>query len=236
MTNLFKIHPESKKELQRIYRDSPKKFGYATADMLNKEAFSFRRAMINTVHQEMEVRNKGFVKVSVRVKKTFGNIPINKQRTNAGSIERKGFSGWVEQQFGTASDKSTVTTEAARGGSWTAKVKRKNRMNKAATFRRPRDNFGFKTYGQKVVSMLKAKSNVPFIVEKGGGPGRLANLKPGVWTNEGGTIRRIQTFGKKWKPKRVDLLGLSMRKLEKDFNLNAEWEKSLKRQFSGRRR
>jgi len=230
MPNLFEIHPRSKKELERIYRDAPRRFQYATADMLNKESARYRLVMIDTVTREMEVRDSRFIKGSVRFERTSGRLPIHSQESIAGSIERRGFSGWVEQQFGTESEKSTVTTEAARGGSWTAKVKRKNRMNRAGSFKRPRD-FPGKTYGQKVVAMLKTKSSTPFVIERGGGPGRLANLTPGVWTNKGGDLRRIQTFDKHWKPKRVDLLGKSMRKFEKEFNLNAEWEKSLKRQF-----
>jgi hypothetical protein len=170
---------------------------------------------------------------ALRVQKASKSAKIEKQVSLSGSIEKKRFSGWIEQELGKAAPDKRVSTGAAREGNYANTLKAKYRLKPgrnrktAADFRTKKH----KTYGQAVVSMIESarsgKTKQPFIIQKGGGPGRLKNYKYGLYAEQGGEINRIQNFEKRWKPKKTPWMEISLKKFDKSFDLKQAWAKEL---------
>jgi hypothetical protein len=242
--NIFDMDKTALKKLAKFQKQFPVKFNHAAAGVLNAQAFEGRIKIIEELTDDFTIRSKGFLKSSVRVDKTKGNVPIDNQFSIAGSIHRKGFTGFIEQQLGTESDKPTVTTEAARGGAFSKKVLKGVRMNRAkgfdraGQFRKKGKGYNHRKRGQAIVAMLvnaKRGSGEPFVIGNRPGPGKLASLTPGVYVDAARYgITKMQNTDSRWKPKRVDWMGGAMRRLERSFNLEKVWDNELSRQLKRR--
>jgi hypothetical protein len=229
MPNIFNMDKKSQQQLLKFARKFPKEFQFSSASILTSQAFELRKSITHTLQDEFEIRNKRFMNSSVRVQKASKSQKIDKQVSWAGSVHKNRFSGWIEQELGISSDTDRVQTEDSRkGGSYAGQVRPKYRMNKAGGFKRAGEfsSKRNKTKRQQTIAMINAakKSKKPFIVDKDSG---ISQLEAGVYDFIGKNLRRVQTFGQPWKPKRTRWMEKSLNRLDRTFNLKNAWGKEL---------
>lgn len=108
--------------LRKWYGRKPHQMQRASAMLLNEFAFKTRDEAIRQIDKFMTVRNPKFVASRIRVTKTSYSTPIDRQRSITGSVAIRGakgrgdFTGWTEQEKGTAVARKRVSTIASRGG------------------------------------------------------------------------------------------------------------------------
>jgi hypothetical protein len=239
MPNIFDLDKKSLARLRKFQKAYPAVFQRSTASILNTQAFELRRSILKTLGNEFEIRNQGFVNRHVVVQKALTTQKIDEQVSWAGSTRGKRFSGWIEQELGIPTEQSSRST-AARGGNFSDQVEGQFRNNKILQFKRPRNfrkkskkkGYNHKTYGQSVMAMLENAKNSGgkrFVIEKGGGPGKLSNFKgrEGLYYGRDGGISNLHKFGEKWKPKRTRWMEKSISRLDRTFNLKNAWGKEL---------
>ena len=198
MADIFQVEQRDLARLIKFYRRAPKPFSRATAGVINTLAFGARKQQIREISSSMTVRNPRFVKSRIRVDKARAVMPISNQSAITGSVKGKRFSGWEEQQTGKRRESKRGITTAARGGSIKSTVKSKFRANKK--FKQARDfrSNRHTKFGQQVVAMIidarEGAFEGPFMVQRGGGPGRLRNFKRGIYDGQSGKLKRIQNF------------------------------------------
>lgn len=195
---LLSLNDKEIRQLTKFYKKSPKKFQFVTANILNKMAFDSRTQSLNVINKKMTVRSPGFVKRSVIVNKANGRESISSQVATYGSAERKGFTGWEEQETGKKQRRKRIPTTAARGGSKQKKVRPSARMKPSNEFVDLED-FEGTSRPQKVAHGLrilkKRKWRKAFILKKdvsfsGGG-----SLKAGLYQFKAGNqLKKLQKF------------------------------------------
>ena len=140
-------------KLIRYYKTAPKKFAMAAGMWENRAAFGSRENVIEYMDRYMTVRNRGFVKSSLRVQKSRYGAAMRAQQSEMGSIKRERFTGWAEQE-GLATDKRNKTIGlAARGGSIGKRVAPAARLKKGRARPKPGDYKG-KSRNAKASRML----------------------------------------------------------------------------------
>ena len=112
----FEFKAEDLILLRRFYKKSPKLFGRSVTNTLNQLAFESRTALINTISEQMTVRDNRFVNRQMRVDQAKG-VDIRTAESEVGSISSSRFSGWVEQETGKKPETNRAFTLLARGGS-----------------------------------------------------------------------------------------------------------------------
>jgi hypothetical protein len=177
--------------LNKIWDESPRKFEYAVSRMLNDMAFGSRKEIIDYgIPKTMIVRNKGYVRKFVRVKKAVAGLSLNNIYSTVFSVEQGNVTGWEEQEYGLEDKRPKVPLTKARGGNRAKKVLDKFRMKKGTKFPNPK-NYPGKNLQLKNVIMLQilSRTNVrqPFII-KGH-----KDLKSGLYKFE------EQRGGNKWR-------------------------------------
>lgn len=226
MPNQFKITNSSDlKNLQRFYRLAPAKFGQVMNATLNSLAFTTLSNIKVVLNQKLNIRDPRFMRGSLKVVKARGG----NHRSIVGSIERKRFTGWEEQQTGKASDVNRSPTLAARGGNETGNFNRKmsgkSRLKRNAKFLSIRNISVGNLKGRKgskanqrrrsIILLRQAKKTKrPFIVKRADVGIMRINKRwtPGLYQFKRNKLLRMQTFGKPQDPKRIDWMGIALKR------------------------
>lgn len=137
--NMFSYTTEDLLNLRRFYKQAPKTFGRSVVGMLNGLAFHARVELLETIEDQMIVRNRKFVSSKMRVEKARGHN-ISNAVSRVGSISGPRFTGWEEQETGKADQRERTYSEFSRGGNQESKIssrrsrKRSNEIMKITDF------------------------------------------------------------------------------------------------------
>lgn len=194
MAQMFGLKSRDLMLLKKFYKRAPKKFQQAASNVLNSYAFGTREKNIKIIKTKMTVRDERFVKSSIRVIKARSTDSINRMSSTVASVKRRNFSGWEEQEFGTASNKTRTNTLLSRGGDMKRKQMPSTRLKSSNRFIHP-DDFDFPGVKNKnipfLVMLRRKKHRKPFKLKKG------RKSAPGLYKMRKGQPRQLQKFGKK---------------------------------------
>ena len=234
MADMFSLNLADQKKLFETFKAAPKKFQRATAGFINTYAFKGRKDQIASIKNRMVVRNDRFLSSRIRVNRANPTEPINTMAADLGSIRGRNFSGWISQETGRGDERKRTITDVARDGDFKKQIPRKHRINskfhRVGEFRTGRH----KKHGQALTSMIIAsrqgKLKRPFII-KIKGPGKLSNLKRGVYGKQGNKIARLQGFERPNKPKINRWHTRGIEATRKRLNKKRIWGEQLARAF-----
>lgn len=216
--------------IMNLYKKAPKKINRAAASVLNSIAFEARKKQIQTIHDNMTVRNQQFVVSSIRVKMAKSSMPLSVQSAEVGSIKRNRFTGWAEQELGVKAKRTKVATKLARGGSEKGQIAPRFRMKKGKNYPDPSEFKGSST-SNRVINMLQTlsaqKYNKPFVIK-----GYNKKFKPGLYKFQRRKIKRLQEFKTtKAQPKKIKWMTIANKAVHSSLNINKVWGNALKKQF-----
>lgn len=211
---------------QKFFKKAPRLFKIAQRGVLNAQAFHMKKILIPaSIHSKMIVRSPKFVNSSIRVSMAKGN----KMQSEVGSVFRKGFSGWNEQQLGTKSKRDYVNSPYSRSDNRRNKVVNKRRL-KTSNKRVKISDYNVKGNSIKqrniVWLQMMGKNNErrPFKLEHAVG-----KLSKGIYMFNGNKIRRIaNTEPKSTQPKKIPWLTNALMK-QKPSDVNLMWKSQLNR-------
>jgi hypothetical protein len=227
---IFDISSPDLKKLKKFFKQAPRQFQFAAAGVLNDQAFGTRREAVQKIGRNMIVRNPKFVNSMVRFKKANGRQDISLQQSETGSMKRKGFSGWIEQETGKRTQRTRTQTLLARGGSRQNIVKRGFRMRPGLKFTDPDDfsdlvgNPEHRTIAM-LVMLRRNKFKKPFILPSN------RRGKKGLYKFQRGKVKRLQDLEpSNPQPKRKPWLIPGRNQYFQKTDQNIVWRKQLKRQ------
>lgn len=187
--DMFQADTRDLKLLQKFYARAPKMFHDVTAGILNSYAFGTRQENIRILQSQLNIRKPKFVGNSIRVEKANKSASIQDQQAVVGSIKRKGFSGWRENEFGEKYERTRVAQLFARGGDEGKVVRSSLRMRASKSFKSPED-FPGRTAEHRVIIMLsklkKQKHRKPFVIK------RHRKFKKGLYKFFRGRLKMVQ--------------------------------------------
>lgn len=223
----YDVDAKEIEKLQKFLKRSPQMFAVATGSMLNDFAFGVQNTAIEVIHEQMTVRNSRFVTGSVRVEMSNRRQPITNQQSATGSIQRKRFSGWTEQQTGKRTARERVITKLGR---------RKNETRKLIGTARLKSANKFETYHkypgrgpeQKSTIMLqkldRRRFRKPFIITKKKG------MRAGVYKFLRRRPRLLQVFDSdKVQPEKIPWMADAVDRYFEREDLPRLWSRTLKR-------
>lgn len=224
---IFAIDGRNLKRLEKFWQRSPKKFKIAVGMLLNNFAFGTREEILKYLPQKMIIRNEGFVRHRIKVKKTATSIPIHSQESEVGSVLLGGskFSGWSEQEARTTTKRKHLATIKGRRGSKKKRIPRKYRMR--GVFAKS-SMFAGRTGIMRTFIMLQTfrqnEYKEPFIIHEHPG------FRKGLYKFESGTLHMLIDL----EPKNLQPRGLAWLSESRDryfghVNMSVEWGKVLKR-------
>lgn len=194
-------------------RTGPRKFRGALGLMVNEAAFAMRDELMTSIAQRMIVRNPGFVRKHMWVKraKIWSGEPTAEVGSTYGGTKKR-FEGWAAQQFGTKASRWRVPTLMARRG-----AKRRQMLSRARLTSGRNIPDATKIVGRSnpravivMMRMLDRRGDKrPFIIHEGEHPrfrGGLYEMR-GRRDKRGGRteLRLLQSFeSSKAQPRRVD--------------------------------
>ena len=189
-----KIDDKQLKQFQKMCRSGQKEFQYVTAEYLNSSAFRARELNIKNLQSQMTIRDQRFLSSSLRVEKTKP-VSINQQIAISGSITRPRFTGWEEQEKGTAPQRKRKVTVSARGGSKQAKAQQRARLRPSNKIYKP-EQFQGTSYNKQFYFMMRVLGS------RGGGQFLLSQklrtrrgyMNPGLYGLKSGKISMLQKF------------------------------------------
>ena len=188
----FEFKAEDLILLRRFYKKSPKLFGRSVTNTLNQLAFQSRTALINTISEQMTVRNPRFVNKQMKVDQAKG-IDIRTAESEVGSISGPRFSGWIEQETGKKPETNRTFTLLARGGNEQKQARPKTRAKPSNNFAKIGD-FTIKAKSRQhrliIFLQMMGKQQRTFIM-----PRRYKRLQRGIYVATKKKISRVQTFG-----------------------------------------
>lgn len=178
--------------LRRFYKKSPKLFGRSVVNTLNTIAFSSRLALLNTIREQMTVRDDRFAKRQMKVEKAKGT-DIRRAESKVGSVTAPRFSGWIEKETGQKPELNRTMTLLARGGSKDKKVRPKARAKPSNNFAKISD-FQIKAKSRQhrliIFMQMMTEQKRQFIM-----PRRYKGMKRGMYAVRRKKIVLLQRFG-----------------------------------------
>lgn len=233
MADTFEFSATDEKRLMKFYRTAPRKFGYATADVLNQMAFGNRNESINILHNRLTIRNKNFVNSSMRVEKAKGYHNINTMESKFGSIKKDRSSGWIEQETGRRSNKDRVATIMGRSGSESKQIKPSIRLKQGRRFKSAQDFEPNGSVGRTLMMLMKLKREKykkPFVVRR-----RNKYKRRGMYKFVRGKAKLLYAFNtKKVRPARVVWLRGGSRVDNNKNNIRDRWGVAIEKQLQPR--
>lgn len=188
----FKIDDRELRQFSKTTKSMPSYFKRVTAEYLNTSAFTHRALNIKSLTAKMTIRDQRFLGMNLKVEKTKA-IDIGSQIAISGSITRKGFTGWKEQQEGIKPARKRTTTPKSRGGTMKGKVQSKYRLKPSNKIYKP-ESFEGKTLQSRFYFMMRV------IGSRGGGQFLISDaiktkrgqLNKGLYTLQGGRVSLLQ--------------------------------------------
>jgi len=129
----FEFKAEDLILLRKFIKNPLSYFGRSVTNTLNQLAFESRTALINTISEQMTVRNNDFLNKKMKVKPEKG-IDIRTAESEVGSISGPRFSGWIEQETGKKPETNRTFTLLARGGNEQNQARPKARAKPSNNF------------------------------------------------------------------------------------------------------
>jgi hypothetical protein len=191
----FKIDDSQLKKFQKLIgKEFPRGFQKVTAEYLNSSAFRARELNIKNLQSQMTIRDQRFLSSALRVEKTKP-VSINQQIAISGSITKPRFTGWKEQENGTAPERKRKVTVSARGGSKQAKAQQRARLKPSNKIYKPEQYQG-SSYTRRFYFMMRVLGS------RGGGQFLITQkistkrglLNPALYGLKGGKISMLQKF------------------------------------------
>lgn len=178
--------------LHRFYKKSPRLFGRSVVNTLNTIAFESRIALLDTIREQMTVRDDRFVRSKMKVQTARGSDFRNAQ-SKVGSVAGPRFSGWIEKETGQKPETNRIATLLARGGSAQKKVRPKARAKTSNHFAKISDfQIKAKSRQHRLIIFLRmmTKQKRQFIM-----PRKFKGLRRGMYTVRRKKILLLQRFG-----------------------------------------
>jgi hypothetical protein len=240
MADMFKMDLSNHKRLRKLYKRAPVAARRAVAFTVTGLAFGTRRESQEVIKSKFTLRNAKFILGSIITVIARGNVPINKITAITGSVHRPRYTGLEEQQTGKTSTRNRVFTSAAREGDNSNVTKGWARLKPNAKYPSPSNASGIKggARGQRdfslqglsgaprIVAFLsilaESKRAQTFIIKR-----RFGRFKRGLYRFAQGTIRKLQSFDTKRRPKRVPWLTLGRKKYLASINLDMIWKRNI---------
>ena len=216
------------KKLIETMKRFPEQVKPAIAKTLNKQAAAMKfQHMPKALDKDLVIRDPKFMNRQLRFNQAKPRQSVKRMHSEAGSVGIEGgskgaFTGWEEQQTGQPAEKNRVSTTASRvGNKFSGKMKPGRRMKTKNKFLKPTDFMNSKRVHSKNQAMFfmmreARKSRRPFIISRGfRRTGATRRMKAGLYGLVGKRLMRLQTFDKKYNPKRTDWMGDSIKLLVK---------------------
>jgi hypothetical protein len=242
---MLKADQKELEQYEKMLELGPRKMTGVIAKVLTKQAMSTKfQHMPYALEKAFTIRDKRFMGRQLWVNKASQTKSPDVNFSEAGSLEIKGggnkgaFTGWSEQQEGKRSEKDRTATQASRiGGAFKGKMRGKSRMKNADKFRRASQFMSSKrvhSRAQALFFMFKESraSNTNMIIRRrdtAGAKGKVKNLKAGIYGWKGKRLMRVQTFGERYDPKKVDWRGNALKRLIKK---RGSFDQVFEREFS----
>jgi len=225
MANIFEYNDKSFKAFSKFYAKAPFKARRATARVLSQFAFGVRQEALKEIKKKMTIRSEKFVNSSMRFKGAR-SARIDDQVSATFSIGRARFSGWEEQNDGTADKRTRSQSLLARGNNFKKKVKPSVKMKPGRDFISMGD-FKLPSGKAQVPAYLKAVKakykNKPFILKK-----KYKNIKRGLYKFVRNKMQILQNFEKKpRKVKRIPWMKTARGNYFRKTDIDREWIKAL---------
>ena len=233
MSQMFDLDKKELVELVMIMRKQPKVWNRAATNLLNSFAFGNRQESIKVIRTRMTVRNERFLSSSLRVEKAKTNQKLASKIAEVGSIRRDRFSGWAEQELGTATKQTRSQSLLARGGSTNKVIRPGVRMKPAKNYERPENFNGQDLHHRNIVMMQtlrRRKYRKPFVIH---GHKR---IRSGLYKFHSRKLMILQDFKAPKGPKRVKWLSGGEQKYFAKNKPSAVWREALKREMKRGRR
>src|SRR4030042_196154 len=229
MQDIFKVDIKDLQKLIKFYRESPKQFRYATAGVLNFQAFQTRKYDIENLQSSMIIRDNRFLQSSLRVDKTRA-LPIERQMSVVYSVRNPRFSGWKEQEEGSKLETKRAATVQARGGNRHAKVQPSARFSKSNKFYKPSQFQGnaLKNKYMFMMRVLNTRKGGEFIIDEKIQTNNGA-LGKGLYRLRNHKITRLQKLENIKRPHKNQWRTRSINKL-RNTNIMPVWEENIRRQ------
>jgi hypothetical protein len=236
MAQMFTFEFREIFKMVRIFQRMPKLFAVGSGMLINNFAFKTKDEIIEYMPQKMMVRSPGFMKSSLRIRKSHFRMPMSSQSSEVGSIRRDRFTGWVEQELGGIADRERAATLEGRMGSKRKKIRPGARFKPGVDFPDPFDYPGEPIGGfagtvnehqrahVMVRTLARRRYRKPFLIR------RYRYATPGLYKFDGQDLIKLQSTKPRTKSvKKVKWLRQSRRRMFAKINLDREWIKIMKR-------
>ena len=212
---LFDLNIKELVKLRKWYKRQPHKFRKATGSMLNDFAFGTRRSIVDLLTRRMTIRNPRFLSSRIRVTKARLSAPVNSQRALTGTMAGPRFSGFVEQEKGTPTERTRAATLAARSGAKSSQVKPRFRLKPSSSVV-SMDDYGVDRLSAFVAMIFKRKEK------------RLIRIKGTIYKRKGKKLDLIQTLHPRHKqPRKRPFLQDARVNYFRSINLKSLWAKTI---------
>lgn len=211
--DLFDIDTKELSQLRRWYKRQPAKFKRAQALMLNEFAFGTRRSLLDLVGKRMTVRNEKFISSRFRVTKATTAT----QRSVVGTVAGPRFSGFVEQERGTPTERTRAATLAARGGARSGQIKPRFRLKPTAEVV-TKEDYHADRVGAFVAMIFERKEK------------RLIRIGKAILKRKGNKLQLVQKLNpRKKQPRKRPFFQSARVQYFRSINLRALWSKTIER-------
>lgn len=211
--DIFDLNLKEIIQLRRWYKRQPKKFRRAEIMVLNEFAFGNRRSVVDLLTKRMTIRNPKFLNSRIKVSKATMSRAVSVM----GTIESPRFSGFVEQEFGTATDRNRVASLLARGGSASKQIKPSLRLKPSADII-TKDDYGIERNASFLAAATARKEK------------KMIRIGKSILKRRGGKFRLVQRINPKNKqPKRRPFMQTSRKIYFSSINLKRVWADKINR-------
>ena len=230
---------------KQFSRVAPRETQWALARTLSNLAFRTRAHSIDVIDAHLTIRNRSFVKASLKFRKANHREPINRMAAFAGSIALERATGWVEQQHAGTDERKRIFAGKGRTKGGRGVAKKKYRFTPDKEIPDNIDGFGSDDYmgmangdaaraAVIMTAMLKRAGYIdkPFAV-------RNAHINEGVYVmTPGGKLRWVATVEQKHKVKQVrwidEAFNKALREKPVSITFHRELRNGLDRSFAQR--
>lgn len=235
---VFELNLTDLRNFRKIQHRSPKLFAAAATDVLNAAAFGTRKLALRELRSQSTIRNEGFLKRSVLVKKSRKSGNIDSMEARVGSIQRPRFSGWREQEGGQQTKREHLAKPAARRGDLKRQIVRTARLQRSGRFPQPRDFRGPANPVRRAIRMIhilsKSGFTKPFLIFGLENSGK--TMPPGLYRFGSGQyphrkIELLQRFKKPKKTRRDPWLQPATAQYIRHVDLRIVWGRALAREL-----
>jgi hypothetical protein len=217
---------------------APRETQWALARVLSNAAWRTRLAAIDILGEHLKIRNRNFVKASMKFEKADPRQPIDKQFSRAGSVALERATGWVEQQLGGVDDRKRIHAGHGRTRGGSGQAKQKYRFTPDKEVPDNIDGYGSDDYMELaggdparatviMTSILQRRGYIdqPMVIKN-------AHVNDGVYVlTRGGKLRWVATLDQKHNVRQVPWIDLAWKRAQQEKPLAVEFNKELSKQL-----